>query len=203
MRHVWWIWITGSNSWRRGWRQMLLCGVSVSQKPLTALKSWEEWRKSTESSWWGGTYGPSVHFYKPTCVRKNVQYSIQSPACFIWIYRRPSLERLCQSSLTLTEGGSRSHDNVAAELLSNHETLLQGARSRIRCLQDYQAFEEALKAVETWLRDVEGSLEKLENTEGNKKEVEDKLERAQVRPSGSIWRTIFSVDVLEDSMMTL
>ncbi|XP_073712130.1 nesprin-1 isoform X2 [Misgurnus anguillicaudatus] len=95
------------------------------------------------------------------------------------LIRRASLERLCQSPLTLSEGGSRSHDNMAEELLSNHEALLQEARSRIRCLQEYQAFEEALKAVETWLRDVEGRLEKLENTEGNKKEVEDKLERAQ------------------------
>lgn len=70
---------------------------------------------------------------------------------------------------------------MAAELLSNHEALLQGARSRLRRLQEYQAFEEALIAVEIWLKDVEGKLEKLENTEGSKKEVEDKLEQAQVR----------------------
>ncbi|KAL0164545.1 hypothetical protein M9458_040298, partial [Cirrhinus mrigala] len=83
------------------------------------------------------------------------------------------------SSLTITERGSRSENGVAAELLSNHEALLQEARSRHRSLQEYQAFEEALKAVETWLKDVERKLEKLENTEGNKKEVEEKLERAQ------------------------
>ncbi|RXN24277.1 nesprin-1-like protein [Labeo rohita] len=93
--------------------------------------------------------------------------------------RRASLERLCQSSLTITEGGSRSENGVAEELLSNHEALLQEARSRLRSLQEYQAFEEALKAVETWLKDVERKLDKLENTEGNKKEVEEKLERAQ------------------------
>ncbi|KTG32439.1 hypothetical protein cypCar_00024511, partial [Cyprinus carpio] len=90
-----------------------------------------------------------------------------------------SLERLCQSSLTITERGSTSENSVAAELLSNHEALLQEARSRLRNLQEYQAFEEALKAVETWLKDVERNLEKLENMEGNKKEVEEKLERAR------------------------
>ncbi|KTG32407.1 hypothetical protein cypCar_00041685, partial [Cyprinus carpio] len=90
-----------------------------------------------------------------------------------------SLERLCQSSLTITERGSRSENGVAAELLTNHKVLLQEARSRLRSLQEYQAFEEALKAVETWLEDVERKLEKLENTEGNKKEVEEKLEQAQ------------------------
>ncbi|XP_016311636.1 nesprin-1-like isoform X6 [Sinocyclocheilus anshuiensis] len=97
----------------------------------------------------------------------------------VLLMRRASLERLCQSSLTITERGSTSENSVAAELLSNHEALLQEARSRLRSLQEYQAFEEALKAVETWLKDVERNLEKLENTEGNKKEVEGKLERAQ------------------------
>ncbi|XP_048062412.1 nesprin-1 isoform X1 [Megalobrama amblycephala] len=95
------------------------------------------------------------------------------------LMRRASLERLCQSSLTITERGSRSGNNVAAELLSKHEALLQGARSQLRRLQEYQAFEEALKAVEIWLQDVERKLEKLENTEGCKKEVEEKLEQAQ------------------------
>ncbi|XP_026061707.1 nesprin-1-like [Carassius auratus] len=75
----------------------------------------------------------------------------------VLLMRRASLERLCQSSLTITE------------LLSNHEALLQ----------EYQAFEEALKAVEAWLKDDEKNLETLENMEGNKKEVEEKLERAQ------------------------
>uniref|UniRef100_A0A8C2KL13 Spectrin repeat containing, nuclear envelope 1a n=1 Tax=Cyprinus carpio TaxID=7962 RepID=A0A8C2KL13_CYPCA len=96
-----------------------------------------------------------------------------------WLYlffHRASLERLCQSSLTITERESTSENSVAAELLSNHEALLQEARSRLRNLQEYQAFEEALKAVETWLKDVERNLEKLENMEGNKKEVEEKLD---------------------------
>ncbi|XP_043075052.1 nesprin-1 isoform X1 [Puntigrus tetrazona] len=95
------------------------------------------------------------------------------------LMRRASLEHLCHSSLTVTERGSSSKNVVAAELLSNHEALLQEARGRLRSLQEYQAFEEALKAVETWLKDVERKLEELENTEGNKKEVEEKLERAQ------------------------
>lgn len=74
---------------------------------------------------------------------------------------------------------------MAAELLSKHEALLQGARSQLRRLQEYQAFEEALKAVEIWLQDVERKLEKLENTEGCKKEVEEKLEQAQVHAGKS------------------
>lgn len=74
---------------------------------------------------------------------------------------------------------------MAAELFSNHEALLQGARRRLRKLHEYQAFEEALKAVEIWLKDVEGNLEKLENTEGSKKEVEEKLEQAQVHAEKS------------------
>uniref|UniRef100_A0A8C1K642 Spectrin repeat containing, nuclear envelope 1a n=1 Tax=Cyprinus carpio TaxID=7962 RepID=A0A8C1K642_CYPCA len=100
-------------------------------------------------------------------------------SCLYLLFHRASLERLCQSSLTITERGSRSENGVAAELLTNHKVLLQEARSRLRSLQEYQAFEEALKAVETWLEDVERKLEKLENTEGNKKEVEEKLEQAQ------------------------
>uniref|UniRef100_A0A8C1T930 Spectrin repeat containing, nuclear envelope 1a n=1 Tax=Cyprinus carpio TaxID=7962 RepID=A0A8C1T930_CYPCA len=100
-------------------------------------------------------------------------------SCLYLLFHRASLERLCQSSLTITERGSRSENGVAAELLTNHKVLLQEARCRLRSLQEYQAFEEALKAVETWLEDVERKLEKLENTEGNKKEVEEKLEQAQ------------------------
>ncbi|XP_067272909.1 nesprin-1 isoform X4 [Pseudorasbora parva] len=95
------------------------------------------------------------------------------------LMRRASLERLCQSSLSVTERGSGSGNGVAAELLSNHEALLQGARGRLRRLQEYQAFEEALKAVELWLQEVERSLDTLEDTEGSKKEVEEKLEQAQ------------------------
>ncbi len=116
-----------------------------------------------------------VHVY--TCV--SITNKSELPLSFL-SFHRASLERLCQSSLTITERGSRSETGVAAELLSNHEALLQEARSRLRSLQEYQAFEEALKAVETWLKDVERKLEKLENTEGNKKEVEEKLEQAQV-----------------------
>uniref|UniRef100_A0A8C1U557 Spectrin repeat containing, nuclear envelope 1a n=1 Tax=Cyprinus carpio TaxID=7962 RepID=A0A8C1U557_CYPCA len=108
--------------------------------------------------------------------------NIEAEFCYVTLsfFHRASLERLCQSSLTITERGSTSDNSVAAELLSNHEALLQEARSRLRNLQEYQAFEEALKAVETWLKDVERNLEKLENMEGNKKEVEEKLERARV-----------------------
>ncbi|TRY57107.1 hypothetical protein DNTS_023982 [Danionella cerebrum] len=64
-------------------------------------------------------------------------------------------------------------------MLCTYEALLQETRSRLRSLQDYQAFESAIKAVETWLKDVEGKLDNLENTEGDKKTLEDKLEQAQ------------------------
>lgn len=122
----------------------------------------------------------SDYFYVCVYVHVLVYPSQINLSCLYLFFHRASLERLCQSSLTITERGSRSENGVAAELLSNHEALLQEARSRLRSLQEYQAFEEALKAVETWLKDVERKLEKLENTEGNKKEVEEKLEQAQV-----------------------
>ncbi|MCJ8743979.1 hypothetical protein PDJAM_G00100910, partial [Pangasius djambal] len=88
--------------------------------------------------------------------------------------RRPSLERLYQASLPLSEVNS-----VPAELLSSHQALLQEAWTRLRHLQEYQAFGEALRAVGDWLEEVTGRLEKLESTEGNKEEVEERLERVQ------------------------
>lgn len=88
---------------------------------------------------------------------------------------RSSLERLYQASLPLSEVNS-----VPAELLSSHQALLQEAWTRLRHLQEYQAFGEALRAVEDWLEEVKGRLEKLESTEGNKEEVEGRLERVQV-----------------------
>lgn len=125
-------------------------------------------------------------FYLCTCecIFVSVQPSSVMIKCTVsWHYvfcNRASLERLCQSSVTIRERESRAENSAAEMMLSNHETLLQEARTRLRSLQDYQAFEEALKAVETWLKDVEIKLEKLESTEGNKKEVEEKLEQAQV-----------------------
>ncbi len=194
MKLVWWSW--GDLAATAGGEAEDRCssvGWESVPQPPTAQKSWEEWKKSTESCWWGGTYGQSVCM----CVRRMFQIisdyfcvcmyvhvlvypSRINLSCLYLFFHRASLERLCQSSLTITERGSRSENGVAAELLSNHEALLQEARSRLRSLQEYQAFEEALKAVETWLKDVERKLEKLENTEGNKKEVEEKLEQAQV-----------------------
>ncbi|TSR99416.1 Nesprin-1 [Bagarius yarrelli] len=60
-------------------------------------------------------------------------------------------------------------------------TLLQEAWTRLHHLQEYQAFGEALRAVEDWLEEVKGRLEVLESTEGNKEEVEERLERVQLR----------------------
>ncbi|GAA6068287.1 nesprin-1 isoform X1, partial [Tachysurus ichikawai] len=88
--------------------------------------------------------------------------------------RRPSLERLYQSSLPLSEENS-----IPAELLSSHQALLHEAWTRLLHLQEYQAFGEALRVVGNWLEEVKGRLEKLESTEGNKEEVEERLERVQ------------------------
>uniref|UniRef100_A0A8B9RI12 Spectrin repeat containing, nuclear envelope 1a n=1 Tax=Astyanax mexicanus TaxID=7994 RepID=A0A8B9RI12_ASTMX len=93
---------------------------------------------------------------------------------------RPSLERSCQASLTLSDG--RAGDPEASqtmELLSSHQALVQEAWVRLRGLQEYQAFNEALRAMGDWLEEVEEKLEKLESTEGDKKEVEERLERVQ------------------------
>lgn len=88
---------------------------------------------------------------------------------------RPSLERLYQASLPLSEVYS-----VPAELLFSHQALLQEAWTRLHHLQECQAFGEALRAVGDWLEEVKARLGKLESTEGNKEEVEERLEQVQV-----------------------
>ncbi|XP_062858462.1 nesprin-1 isoform X4 [Trichomycterus rosablanca] len=90
------------------------------------------------------------------------------------LMRRPSLDRLCQTSLPMSEGGS-----VLAELLSSHHALLQDVWARIRHLQEYQAFNEAGRAMRDWLEEVQSKLEKLDCTEGVKDEVEERLEQVQ------------------------
>lgn len=88
---------------------------------------------------------------------------------------RLSLERLCQASIPLSEANS-----VPSELLSFHQALLQEAWTRLHHLQEYQAFGEALRAMGDWLEEVKTRLQKLESTEGNKENVEERLERVQV-----------------------
>lgn len=88
---------------------------------------------------------------------------------------RPSLERLYQTSLPLSKVNS-----IPSDLLSSHQALLQEAWTQLHHLREYQAFGEALRAVEDWLEEVKGRLEKLESTEGNKEEVEERLEQVQV-----------------------
>lgn len=94
---------------------------------------------------------------------------------FVLFVHRSSLERLYQASLPLSEVNS-----VPSELISSHQALLREAWTRLHHLQEYQAFGEALRAVADWLEEMKTRLEKLESTEGNKEEVEERLERVQV-----------------------
>lgn len=105
----------------------------------------------------------------------------QSAPLRVSVCPRPSLERLCQASLTLTDGRAAGPEApLSMELLSSHQALVQEAWTRLRGLQEYQAFMEALRAMGNWLEEVEKKLEKLESTEGNKREVEERLEQVQV-----------------------
>uniref|UniRef100_A0AAR2JHF7 Spectrin repeat containing, nuclear envelope 1b n=1 Tax=Pygocentrus nattereri TaxID=42514 RepID=A0AAR2JHF7_PYGNA len=104
--------------------------------------------------------------------RKTVIYPLFCP--------RPSLERLCQASLTMSDSRAAGTEaSLSMELLSSHQALVQETWARLRGLQEYQAFMEAHKAIGDWLEEVEERLEKLESTEGNKRDVQERLEQVQ------------------------
>lgn len=109
---------------------------------------------------------------------------------------RPSVERLYQASLPLSELNS-----IPAELLSSHQALLQEAWTRLHHLQEYQAFGEALRAVGDWLEEVKARLEKLESTEGSKEEVEERLERVQVHRHIELLVVIYGLRSGQDQVL--
>ncbi|XP_068610253.1 nesprin-1 [Brachionichthys hirsutus] len=92
-----------------------------------------------------------------------------------------SIESLCKEAPLLSEAGrgSGGEVSVTGQVQVEHQALLKGAKERLQCCQESQAFGESLQGLWAWLEEIQKRLGTVDITMGTKGQLEQRLDTVQ------------------------